>query len=77
MISMSKFSTTDDSEEAISKAGDFVESAMASAMRLVFPVLEKYNTQGFIIRYSKLSLYKSLIDLTRKRRTRSYRAALR
>jgi hypothetical protein len=54
---MSKFSTTDDSEEAMSKAGAFVESEIASAMRLVFPVLEKYNTQVFMICYFNCSLY--------------------
>jgi hypothetical protein len=46
---MSKPSIAEGSEEVIPKIGAFVDSAMASAMRLVFPVLEKYNTQGFIV----------------------------
>jgi hypothetical protein len=45
-ISMSKFSTADGSEEVMLKMGAFVASDMASAMRLVFPVLEKYSMQG-------------------------------
>lgn len=48
-ISMSKSSTTDGSEEVMSKAGAFVDSEIVSAMRFVFPVLEKYNTHGFVV----------------------------
>jgi hypothetical protein len=39
------------------KTGAFTDSDMASAMRLVFPVLEKYNTQVFMICYFNLSRY--------------------
>jgi hypothetical protein len=48
-ISKSKSSTINGSAEVMSKAGAFVASEIASAMRLVFPVLEKYNIQGFKI----------------------------
>ena len=47
-ISMSKPSTAEGSEEVMPKTGALADSAMASAIRLVFPVLEKYSTQGFI-----------------------------
>ena len=40
-ISMSKSSTADGSEEVMANTGAFVASAMASAILLVFPVLEK------------------------------------
>ncbi|MCW4008335.1 MAG: hypothetical protein NWF09_06605 [Candidatus Bathyarchaeota archaeon] len=35
----------------MAKTGAFIVAAMASAMRFVFPVLEKYKIQGFIIAY--------------------------
>ena len=57
MISRSYFSAIEGSEEAMSKAGAFVDSAIASAMRLVLPVLEKYSTQIFMSRYFRWSLY--------------------
>jgi len=66
-ISRSQFSTTDGSEVAMSKAGAFVKSEIASARRLVFPVLEKYSTQGFIICYFNSSLYIIFVGLTWKK----------
>jgi hypothetical protein len=43
---------------AMLKTGAFVDSAIASAIRLVFPVLEKYRTQGFMVsEYDFFALY--------------------
>jgi hypothetical protein len=48
-ISMSKPVTAKGSEEVMPKTGAFVDSAKASAIRLVFPILEKYNTKGLMV----------------------------
>ena len=41
----------------MSKAGAFIALAIASAINLVFPVLEKYNTTVRMIDISAFSLY--------------------
>ena len=48
-IKRSKLSMADGWVDNKSKMGAFVVSTMACASRLVFPVLEKYTTQGFMI----------------------------
>lgn len=48
-IKRAKFSRADGSVDAMLKMGAFTVSAIASARRLVFPVLEKYNTQAFMV----------------------------
>ena len=40
---------TDGSVDAMLKMSASTVSAIASARRLVFPVLEKYNTQAFMV----------------------------
>ena len=58
-ISRSQFSVIEGSEEVMLRAVVFVDVAIASAMRFVLPVLEKYSTQVFMVCYvTLLSLYK-------------------
>jgi hypothetical protein len=46
----------------MSKAGASISSDIASAKRFVFPVREKYNTQGFMIAISNGFLNKTFLS---------------
>jgi hypothetical protein len=65
-IIVSKASTTDGLDEVMLKIGALKRSAIASANRLVFPVREKYTTQGFMVDYIGCSVNITLVFIVAK-----------